>query len=91
MRRLPVFFVLDCSESMAGDNLKKMEDGIGMIIRDLRQDPHALETAFLSVIAFAGIARTIAPLVEVFSFYPPNCLSVVAPAWVLQSPSSCDK
>lgn len=72
MRRLPVFFVLDCSESMAGDNIKKMEDGIGMIIRELRQDPHALETAFLSVIAFAGIARTIAPLVEVFSFYPPK-------------------
>lgn len=72
MRRLPVFFVLDCSESMAGDNLKKMEDGIGMIVRDLRQDPHALETAYLSVIAFAGIARTIAPLIEAFSFYPPK-------------------
>lgn len=24
MRRLPVFFVLDCSESMIGENLKKM-------------------------------------------------------------------
>ncbi len=72
MRRLPVFFVLDCSESMAGENLKKMEDGIGMIVRDLRQDPHALETAYLSVIAFAGIARTIAPLIEAFSFYPPK-------------------
>lgn len=23
MRRLPVFFVLDCSESMIGENLKK--------------------------------------------------------------------
>ncbi|MEI6206761.1 MAG: TerY-C metal binding domain-containing protein [Desulfuromonadales bacterium] len=72
MRRLPVFFVLDCSESMAGENLKKMEEGIGMIVRNLRQDPHALETAYLSVIAFAGIARTIAPLVEVCSFYPPK-------------------
>jgi len=72
MRRLPVFFVLDCSESMAGDNLKKMEDGLAMIVRDLRQDPHALETVYLSVIAFAGIARTIAPLIEVFSFYPPK-------------------
>lgn len=72
MRRLPVFFVLDCSESMAGDNLKKMEDGIGMIVRSLRQDPHALETAYLSVIAFAGIARTIAPLVEAYSFYAPK-------------------
>ncbi|MFZ4856749.1 MAG: TerY-C metal binding domain-containing protein [Desulfuromonadaceae bacterium] len=72
MRRLPVFFVLDCSESMAGENLKKMEDGIGMIVRDLRQDPNALETAYLSIIAFAGIARTIAPMVEVFAFYPPK-------------------
>ncbi|ECR4294479.1 hypothetical protein F1D15_23690, partial [Salmonella enterica subsp. enterica serovar Kentucky] len=28
MRRLPVFFVLDCSESMIGENLKKMTDGL---------------------------------------------------------------
>ncbi len=27
MRRLPVFFVLDCSESMIGENLKKMVSG----------------------------------------------------------------
>ncbi len=45
MRRLPVFFVLDCSESMIGENLKKMTDGLQMIIGDLRKDPHALETA----------------------------------------------
>lgn len=72
MRRLPVFFVLDCSESMIGANLKKMEDGLQMIVRALRTDPHALETVWLSVIAFAGIARSIVPLVEVVSFYPPK-------------------
>lgn len=72
MRRLPVFFVLDCSESMIGDNLKKMNDGLQMIVSDLRRDPHALETAWISVIAFAGIARTIVPLHEVLSFYPPR-------------------
>jgi len=72
MRRLPIFFVLDCSESMVGDNLKNMETGISMLVNTLRQDPHALETAYLSVIAFAGIARTIAPLIEVTSFYPPK-------------------
>ncbi|EFI7932390.1 hypothetical protein GQL50_15090 [Escherichia coli] len=32
MRRLPVFFVLDCSESMIGENLKKMTDGLQMIV-----------------------------------------------------------
>ena len=72
MRRLPVFFVLDCSESMVGDNLKKMEDGLQMIVQTLRTDPHALETVWLSVMAFAGIAKTIVPLVEVASFYPPK-------------------
>ncbi|MBK8577834.1 MAG: VWA domain-containing protein [Candidatus Accumulibacter sp.] len=72
MRRLPVFFVLDCSESMVGENLKKMEDGLAAIVKTLRTDPHALETVHLSVIAFAGVARTIVPLVELVSFYPPK-------------------
>lgn len=72
MRRLPVFFVLDCSESMVGENLKKMEDGLLGVVRALRVDPHALETVYISVIAFAGVAKTIAPLVDVVSFYPPR-------------------
>lgn len=57
MRRLPIFFVLDCSESMIGENLKKMNDGLQMIINDLKKDPHALETAWISVIAFDGVAK----------------------------------
>ncbi|NEX19150.1 VWA domain-containing protein [Thiorhodococcus mannitoliphagus] len=72
MRRLPLFFVLDCSESMVGENLQKMEDGLQAVIRALRTDPHALETVHVSVIAFAGLAQTIVPLVEVVSFYPPR-------------------
>lgn len=72
MRRLPIFFVLDCSESMVGDSLRKMEEGLQSVIRSLRSDPHALESVFVSVIAFAGIAKTIVPLVEVVSFYPPK-------------------
>ncbi len=72
MRRLPVFFVLDCSESMVGDHLRQMEDGFQAVVRALRGDPHALETVHLSVIAFAGVANTIVPLIEVFSFYPPK-------------------
>jgi uncharacterized protein YegL len=72
MRRLPVFFVLDVSESMMGDNLAKMEDGLVSIVRSLRQDPHALESVYLSIIAFAGKAETIVPLVDVAAFYPPK-------------------
>lgn len=72
MRRLPVFFVLDCSESMVGENLRKMEQGLQSIVAALRSDPHAIETVHLSVIAFAGVARTIVPLIELAAFYPPR-------------------
>lgn len=72
MRRLPIFFVLDVSESMVGENLMKLEEGLSNIIRALRQDPHALETVYVTAIAFAGKAKTIVPLMEIPSFYPPK-------------------
>jgi uncharacterized protein YegL len=72
MRRLPVFLVIDVSESMAGENLRSLQDGISRLIKTLRTDPYALETAYLSVIAFAGRPKTLAPLVELIAFYPPR-------------------
>lgn len=70
MRRLPVFFVLDCSESMVGQNMINMEQGVQLVMQQLRKDPYALETVYVSIIAFAGIVRTLVPLVEAFAFYP---------------------
>lgn len=72
MRRLPVFFVLDCSESMVGDNLEKMKHGIQKIVADLRRNPHALETVYISIIAFAGKVKTIVPMIDLISFYAPS-------------------
>ena len=72
MRRLPVFLVIDVSESMAGDNLRSLQQGMERLVKTLRTDPYALETAYLSVIAFAGRAKTLTPLVELGAFYPPR-------------------
>jgi uncharacterized protein YegL len=72
MRRLPVIFALDVSESMVGDNHTKLEEGLARIVRELRQDPHALESVYLSVIAFAGKPRTLVPLVELAEFAAPE-------------------
>jgi uncharacterized protein YegL len=72
MRRLPIFFLLDVSESMAGDSLRQLQQGLERLVRSLRTDPHALETVYLSMIAFAGKAKTLTPLIEVASFYPPR-------------------
>ncbi len=72
MRRLPIFFILDVSESMAGENIRILNKGVENLVRTLRTDPHALESVYLSVIVFAGKAKTLTPLVELASFYPPR-------------------
>ena len=72
MRRLPVYFVIDISESMVGEPIKQVEEGMRSIIQTLRTDPYALETVFVSVIAFAGKAQSIIPLTELYKFYPPE-------------------
>jgi uncharacterized protein YegL len=72
MRRLPIFLLVDVSESMVGETLYKLEEGIGAVVTTLRKDPYALETAHLSVIVFSGKARTIIPLTELFAFHPPE-------------------
>lgn len=72
MRRLPIYFLIDVSESMVGTPIEQVQDGMASIVNELRTDPYALETAFLSVIAFAGRAKMLSPLQELYKFYPPK-------------------
>ncbi|MCH5345796.1 MAG: VWA domain-containing protein [Muribaculaceae bacterium] len=72
MRRLPIYFVLDVSESMIGEPIEQVQNGMRDIIQELRSDPYALETAWVSVIAYAGKAQTLTPLSELYKFYPPT-------------------
>lgn len=72
MRRLPIFFLVDVSESMVGTPIEQVQDGMATIINELRMDPYALETAYVSVIAFAGKAKMMSPLQELYKFYPPK-------------------
>ncbi len=72
MRRLPIYFLIDISESMVGEPIQQVEEGLAMIIQALKTDPHALETVFVSIIVFAGQPRTLMPLQEIVSFYPPK-------------------
>ena len=64
MRRLPVYFLLDISESMVGEPIRQVEEGLTTIVRELRSDPYALETVWLSIIGFAGKPMRITPLME---------------------------
>lgn len=72
MRRLPIYFLVDISESMVGTPIEEVQNGMRTIIQELRVDPYALETVFVSIIAFAGKATTLSPLTELYKFYPPT-------------------
>ncbi len=72
MRRLPIFLVIDVSESMAGKPIEEVQGGIKLLTDALMSDPFALETVYLSVIAFAGRAKTITPLTYILNFVPPK-------------------
>lgn len=72
MRRLPIFFLIDVSESMVGEQIQQVEEGLASIIKELKTDPRAIETVWVSIIVFAGQAKTIVPLQELINFYPPK-------------------
>lgn len=71
MRRLPVYLLIDCSESMAGAAMDSVNAAIKGMVKDLLGTPHALETVALSVIAFSGDARVVVPLTPVEMFQMP--------------------
>jgi uncharacterized protein YegL len=72
MRRLPIYFLIDVSESMVGDPIQQVEEGLATIIKTLKTDPTAIETVWVSIIIFAGQAKTLVPLQELINFYPPK-------------------
>ena len=71
MRRLPVYLLLDTSGSMLGEPIEAVKNGVEMLVSSLRQDPYALETAFLSMISFDAAAKQLMPLTEIAMFNPP--------------------
>lgn len=72
MRRLPVFLLLDTSGSMSGEPIEQVKNGVQMLVSALRQDPYALETAYLGVITFDSVAREAVPLTELAAFQVPS-------------------
>lgn len=63
-RKLPVYFLLDCSESMVGDGIEAVENGLQQFLNTLRKDPQCLESVWVSIITFDSEAKQVVPLSE---------------------------
>jgi uncharacterized protein YegL len=72
IRRRPVYLLLDTSSSMFGAPITAVQQGVTLIHRELLNNPHAIETVYLSVITFDTAAKQIVPLTSVESFTPPT-------------------
>jgi uncharacterized protein YegL len=72
LRRLPVYLLLDTSESMAGPAIEAVEQGVSTLVSELRTNPLAIETAYLSVITFGREAQQTVPLTELMEFRAPT-------------------
>ena len=72
MRSLPVYLLVDTSGSMHGEAIEAVRNGLQVLVSALRQDPYALETAYLSVITFNSSAQQIIPLTELMNFQVPD-------------------
>lgn len=71
MRRLPVYILIDCSESMAGEPIDAVQRGLDAMLQQLRRNPHALESVCISVITFDARAKVAVPLTELSDFNIP--------------------
>lgn len=71
-RRLPVYLLVDVSSSMRGHPIATVRQGIRDLVSEMRNDPTALETAAMSVIAFGTEARQVVPMTDFFDFQPPR-------------------
>lgn len=66
-----MYLLLDCSGSMFGEPIEAVKNGVQVLVSTLRQDPYALETAYLSIITFDSSAQQVTPLTELSAFQQP--------------------
>ncbi len=76
MRRLPVYILIDCSESMAGEPMDAVQNGLETMLQQLKMNPHAMETVCMSLITFSAKAKQVVPLTEISQFHLPPKLTI---------------
>ncbi|MBQ2850149.1 MAG: VWA domain-containing protein [Thermoguttaceae bacterium] len=71
-RKLPVYLLLDLSDSTAGRPLQEIANGVRAFVQAISSDPYALETMHIGVIAFDSCIKQVVPLTEAWQFKPPT-------------------
>jgi len=70
-RIMPLYILIDCSDSMVGNALEAVNEGLAMMKRDLMDDARARESIKICVIRFGEYAE-LYDMVSVRDFTPPE-------------------
>ena len=71
MRKLPIYLLIDVSESMNAA-FSTVQDALCKLITAITRDPELLEKAFISVITFSDKTEQIVPLTDSLEFLLPE-------------------
>ena len=72
MRKLPVYLLIDVSESMSGAPFAAVQNALRDMMSFMERDPDLLETCFISVITYSDQAEQIVPLTDILEFQLPE-------------------
>lgn len=72
MRISPIYICIDTSNAMRGKPIEVVRAGLADLFNHLRQNPQALETAWISIITFDLQVREILPLTELYEVILPE-------------------
>ncbi len=70
-RSLPVYLLLDISGSMIGAPIQAVDQGLSVFVDAVANEPQALETMRVSLIAFNSSASQLIPMTDVLDFNVP--------------------
>ena len=72
IRRMPVYFLIGCGDTMAGAAIQALETGVQQLHNEMLTQPQAQEMLNLSVITFSDGAEQLVPLTPIDKFAPPS-------------------
>ena len=64
MRRLPIYFLIDVSEPMAGEPIERANMVLKQLLKKALQDPYALESFYISIVIYEEKVTQVLPLVS---------------------------
>lgn len=71
VRRMPVYFLLECDASMSGSPIMAVEQGVQLLHNELMGQPQAIEMLNLSAVVYSTYAQQVVPLTSITNFTPP--------------------